>query len=195
LVFVSQDKRTLWVRLAWAVGGTLGAGLLYLALAAPVRGTPARVVLAVASLGLCWPALRLSFTRHAKYVFRPQCLEVCYGGHLVLSVPYDSIEYTGYTAEAIPQHGVAYLPWGQGMLYVVTRPGALVTIDLSRPAPYVSGWLFKFAVKRVLLTADRLEPFLDEVRRRAAQTVPEGGPPGKGIAVTQDESSIPGFPR
>jgi len=177
LVFVSRDKRTLWVRLAWALGGMMGAGVLYTALVAPLQGTTAKAVLGVISFGVCWPALRLVFTRHAEYVFRRESLEVSHGGHPVLKVPYDSIEYCGYTAEAIPQQGVTYLPWGQGMLYVVTRPGALVTVDLSRPLTYASGWLFKFGVKRVLLTADRLKPFLDEIRRRAGQRpLPEDRP-------------------
>ncbi len=172
MVFVSRDNRALGVRMAWALGGLLGAGVLYIALAAPLTGTIAKAVLGVISFGICWPVLRLSFTHHAQYVFRSESLEVSHGGHVVLKVPYDSIEYAAYTAEAIPQQGVSYLPWGQGMLYVVTRPGALVTVDLNRHVTYVSGWLFKFGVKRVLLTADRPKPFLDEIRRRTGQTAP-----------------------
>jgi hypothetical protein len=123
----------------------------------------------------------MCFVRHARYVFEPQRLEVSYGGRLLLGVPYDTIEYTSYTAEAIPQHGVSYLPWGRGMLYVVTRPGFLVTVDMSAPLTYVSGWFFKLPVKRLLLTVDRSKPFLEELRLRVQRAEPSGPGPRPGI--------------
>jgi len=162
------------MRAAWAAGGLFVAGLLYMALVAPLRGARAKTMMTFASLVMCWPALRMCFVRHAKYVFEPQLLEISYGGRLLLSVPYDIIEYTSYTAEAIPQHGVSYLPWGRGMLYVVTRPGFLVTVDVSAPLTYVSGWFFRLPVRRLLLTVDRAKPFLEELRIRVQRAEPTG---------------------
>jgi hypothetical protein len=116
----------------------------------------------------------MSFLRHARYVFLPHRLEVFYGGRKLLAVPYDSIEYTGYTAEAIPQHGVSYGPWGRGMLYVATRHGVLVTIDVRAPLTYVAGFFFKLSVRRIVLTVDRAKPFLEEIRLRAPAAAPAG---------------------
>lgn len=127
-----------------------------------------RFAIMLISLGFAWPAFSASMPRHGKYYLMSDSLLAVFNGVRVFSVPYADIEYVGYTAENAFLGGARYIPFGGGILCLVTRPGFMVTIDFRNSHTVRAGRFLKVCARRVLITVDDPKEFVQNLRSRLA---------------------------